>query len=226
MSSSTVEVLDANIVVVLSTLLTRIAAASLFESDELKPYMKGVSVGQGLQLDTTSGALGPVFAFESMRSQRAVNIGPNRIEVHERSGKLDFDSDDLAFILGFLVQRLEASVSNVGTNLEVTFTLPGEQTAAEAIAEKLFRQGTGHIPEETQPAGGAGRIFLKGAGNVRYTVFIEPRLNNPETREIWMTSNANIVTAEMPTPQELAELVRQNVRVMKQVAISLFSVSW
>lgn len=226
MSSSTIEVLDANVVVLLGTPLTQINAAPLFQADELKPYMKGVSISQGLQLDTASGVLGPMFAFESMQSQRTVNIAPNRIEAHDRSGKAEFDADSLAKILSFVMREMGTVVTAAGANFEVTFTLSQEQTAAEAIASKLFRPGADYVPGEAQPAGGTGRIFLKGAGNVRYTIAIEPRLNNPDTSEIWMTSNANVITEELPSVERLAQLIRDNRGIIQHVAHSLFSVEW
>lgn len=227
MSTTDVEVLGTNIVVLTAAPLTDLAKApALFESDELKPLLRGVTATQVLQIDASSGATAPMLAFESMRSQKIVNIGTNRIDVNDRSGDWDFDAEVLAHILEYVVRQLEASVRAVGVNLDLTFPAPDDQNSAQAIAKALFAKRKDYVLDDMESLGGTGRLILQQVGGVRYTVTIEPRFNSLETTELFMTSNANIATEEVPSVEGLAKLARENRRVLAHVAHALFSVSW
>lgn len=224
MSSDNVEVLDASIVAVLRTSLTQIPQGSaLFESEGLKQHMKSVTVSQALQLDATTGNIGPVFTFESMRSQKTASVGASRIDTHDRSGELRVEAKVLAEIISNLASVLGAEPSNVGANFEVTFRLPTEEIAAQRIAGELYRRD--YAPEGLQSLGAGARLFLSEL-DVRYTIIIEPRFNSLETPEVFLTSNANLAAEAMPSIERLVELVERNCVVVQDLARDLFNVSW
>jgi len=227
MPSNDIEVLDANIIVLPAAPLTQLSQApALFQSDELKSLMKTVTGAQVLQLDAASGNVAPMLSFESMRDQRIANIGANRIEVHDRSGSRDFNAESLVRIIQYLVRELEVTVGTLGANFDVTFPVPDGQNAARAIANALFSERKDYMLGAMQSLGGAGRLFLEQPDGVRYTIAIEPRFNSLETTDLFITSNANLATKEMPSGERLLQLVRDNCGVVEHVAHTLFSVSW
>lgn len=226
MSSDQVEVLDASIVVLLKNPLAQIPQGkSLFEDDKLQRHMKSVTVSQALQLDPTSGNIGPMFAFESMRSQKTATVGASRIDAHDRSGKSQVEAEALAEIISGLVSLLGAEISNVGANFDITFSLPDEVNAAQRIEEVLFRQGKEYAPKGLRSIGATARLYFEET-DVRYTIIIEPRLNSVETTELYMTSNANVATEEMLPVDRLIQLIQRNCAVVQELAHGLFGVSW
>src|SRR5258706_8242390 len=146
MSSDDIEVLDASVVVLPTAPLTQLAHVSaLFQTDELKSLMRTVAAAQSLQLDPASGNVAPVLSFESMRDQRVAHVGSNRIAVHDRSGNRDFDVEALVRILEYLAREMEATVSAVGANYDVTFPVPGGKNAAQTIANALFKDRKSYL---------------------------------------------------------------------------------
>lgn len=227
MAGNEIEVLDANIVVLPAAPLTQLAKVpALFESDELKSLLKTVTGSQGLQIDAASGSTALMLAFESMRSQRIVNVGINRIEVHDRSGNREFDAEALAQIIDYLVRQLEVNITTVGANFNVTFPIPSGQNAARTIATVLFTERKDYVLDNMERVGGAGRLFLERSDGVQYSIVIEPRLQSLDTTSLFLASNANLVAKEMPSMETLVHLVRDNCRVVEHVARTLFSVSW
>src|SRR5947209_1756689 len=93
MPSDTLEVLDANIVIIPEGPLTQtVHSASLFEEGELASFIrKPVTVNPGLSFDATLGTTVGMYQFESMRSQKSINLSPWRVEVHDRSGEPDLE---------------------------------------------------------------------------------------------------------------------------------------
>lgn len=227
MPDNEMEVLDANIVVLSSAPLAQIAKVpTVLESVDLKKYLKGLVPGQMLQVDATAGSAYPMLSFESMRNQRSVNVSANRIEIHDRSGNPDLDIEALAFIACYLVEQLEVSIRTLGTNFDVMFPAPGGQNAVQAISNALFREPRHYLADSARPIGGSGRFYLEQDDGVRYTVAIEPRFGNVEAADIFITSNANLVTEKAPTVDDLVHLVRNNRELVREATLSLFSVTW
>ncbi len=81
MPGDELEVLDANIVILLEEQLTQIAnPMTLFESGELASFMKKpLTANQGLNFDLTLGAAIGTLQIESMRSQKTISLSPVRI---------------------------------------------------------------------------------------------------------------------------------------------------
>lgn len=226
MSSDGLEVLDANIVILPDVPLTQIGnALSLFEGSELASFMrKPLTANQGLNLDLTLGAAVGTLQIESMKSQKTISISPVRIEVHDRSGELDLERARIPETMVALANALPiGSIKAIGANWEVVFKSQEGVTASAAIAAKLLRQDTtGFLPQDMNLIGGGARLFLSDASGVVYTLAIEPRLQNPQTDELWLTCNANLANPESLTVELLKDMFQQSFRLLFNVKESLF----
>lgn len=228
MSSDTLEVLDANIVIILEEPLTQtVNAVSLFEGSELASLMKKpLTVSQGLSLDVTLGVPIGMYQIESMRSQKTIGLNSLRIEVHDRSGEHDLEKAkipetmiELANVFG--IEHIKA----IGTNWEVAFKLPEGITASAMISEKLLQQDTNFLPQNIRSIGGAARMFLSDQSGVTYVLAIEPRGQNAQTNELWMTCNAQLTNPGTLSIQPLKEMFQQSYQLLFEVKESLFPAS-
>jgi hypothetical protein len=226
--SDTLEVLDSNIVILLEEPLTQIAnPLSLFEGSELTSFMKKpLTPSQGINLDLASGATVGTLQIESMKSQKTISLSPVRIEVHDRSGNRDPESTQIPETMVALANALHIHrVKAIGANWEVMLTLQEGVLASKEVAEKLLQQGTSFLPQNMELIGGTARMFLSGSSGVVYTLAIEPRLQNPQTNELWMTCNANHPSLEALSIELLKEMFRQSYQLLFKVQESLFPAS-
>jgi hypothetical protein len=220
------EVLDANIVILPEEPLPQIGnVMSLFEGSELSSFMKKpLTANQGLNLDLALGAAVGTLQIESMKSQKIISISPVRIEVHDRSGDPDLEKAQIPEMMVALVNALHIKrIKAIGANWEVVFKSREGVTASAAVAEKLLRQDTmSFLPQDMKLIGGAARVFLSGPSDVMYVLAIEPRLQNPQTDELWLTCNANLAGPESLTIELLKDMFRQSFRLLFEVKQSLF----
>jgi hypothetical protein len=226
MSDDNLEVFDANIVILPEKPLTSIVnAMSLFESGKLASLMrKPLTINQGLNLDLALGAAVATHQIESMKSQKTISISQVRIEVHDRSGELDLEHGRIPETMIALVNALHFEDSKaIGANWEVIIKLPEGTTASAEIAEKLLQQNTSFLPQNMRLVGGAARLFLSDPSGVEYTLAIEPRAQNPQTDELWMTCNASRTSPEALTIDLLKEMFQQSYHLLFEVKESLFS---
>jgi len=220
------EVLDANIVILPEEPLTQIGnVMSLFEGSELASFMKKpLTANQGLNLDLALGAAVGALQIESMKSQKTISISPVRIEVHDRSGNRDLESAQIPEMMFALANALHIErIKAIGANWEVMFKSLEGVTASAAVAEKLLRQDTtSFLPQDMKLIGGAARVFLSGPSDVVYVLAIEPRLQNPQTDELWLTCNANLTSPESLSIELLKDMFQQSFRLLFEVKESLF----
>ena len=225
MPSDMLEVLDANIVILLEEPLTQtVNAVSLFEESKLASFMrKPLTVSQGLNLDITLGAAIGTYQIESMRSQKTISLSPVRIEVHDRSGEPDLERARLPETMVALADALHIErVKAIGANWEIVFKSPEGISASTEIAEKLLRPDKSFLPQNMTPIGGAARLFLSGPSDVMYTLAIEPRGQNPATEELWISCNANLTSPEALSIDLLRKMFRQSYDLLFEVKESLF----
>src|SRR5712691_9861099 len=213
MSSDTLEVLDANIVIIPEEPLKQtVNAVSLIEESDLAMFMrKPLTVTQGLGLDLAlGGALIGTYQIESMRSQKTIGFSPLRIEVHDRSGEPDLEKARIPETMVALVNALDMKrIKAIGANWAIMFKSLEGTPASTEIAEKLLRQDTSFLPQNMSPIGGAARIFLSDPSGVVYTLVIEPRGQDALTDELWMSCNAHLASSEALSIERLKEMFQQ-----------------
>lgn len=228
MSSDMLEVLDANIVIILENPLTQtVNPMSFLEGSEFASLMrKPLTVGQGLSLDMTLGAAIGTIQIESMRSQKTISLSPLRIEVHDRSGDEGLENAQIPETMLALANALQIGrIKAIGTNREVTFKSPRAIPASAAIAEKLLQQDTSFLPQNMKFIGGAARMFLSDPSGVAYTLAIEPRGQNPLTDDLWMSCNGSLINPESLSLELLKEMFQQSYRLLFEMKASLFPTS-
>lgn len=228
MSNDMLEVLDANLIIIPDEPLTQIVnAMSLFEKSKLASFMrKPLTIGQGLNLDVTLGTATGTYQIESMRSQKVIVLSPLRIEVHDRSGESDFEKARIPETMEAMANALQVGpIKGLGANWQILFTLPEGISAGSVIAKKLLQQNTDFLPHNIHPIGGAVRLFLADVSSAEYTLAIEPRGQNAQTEELWMTCNASISYPENLSTELLKELFQKSYSLLFQVKDSLFSSS-
>jgi hypothetical protein len=219
------EVLDANIVIIPEKPLPQTAnPLSLFERSDLAMLMrKPLTIGQGINLDTTIGAVTGMLQIESMKSQKTVSLGPLRIEVHDRSGKIDLEGAKIPKTAVVLVDALSIKdIGAVGANWEIVFKSPEGISAGVAIAEKLLYQNTSFLPNNISPIGGGVRLFLSDDSGVMYTLAVEPRGQNVQTNDLWMSCNAHVANPENLSIGLLKDVFQQSYNLLLKVKESLF----
>ena len=225
MPSDMLEVLDANIVILLEDPLTQaVNAMALFEGSELALFMKKpLTVNQGLNLDLALGAAVGTYQVESMRSQKTISLSSVRIEVHDRSGNRDLENAKIPETMFALANALPIGRKKaIGANWEITFKSLEGAPASTEIANKLFREDSSFLPQNMNSIGGAARLYLADDSGVVYTLAIEPRGQNPATEELWMSCNANFPSPEALSIDLLREMYRQSYDLLFKVKESLF----
>ncbi len=228
MSSDTLEVLGANIVILPEEPLTQpINTVSLFEEKGIASLIrKPLTVGQVLSFEATLGATTGMYQFESMRSQKTINLSSVRIEVHDRSGESDFEAAKIPETMLVLANALHVKrIKAIGANWDITFKASNSTAASAVIAEKLLRQDTSFLPSNMTLAGGSARLFLADDAGVQYILGIEPRGQSPSTDEFWMTCNANLNNPESLSIELLKEMFQQSYSLLFKVKESLFPAS-
>jgi hypothetical protein len=226
MSSDISEVLDANIVILLEEPLTQaINAVSLFEEEELASLVrKPLTVGQVLNFEATVGAATGMYQFESMRSQKTINLSPVRIEVHDYSGKTDFEAAKIPETVLALIEALHVKRAKaIGANWVVTFKSSDGTPAGARIAGELLQRHTSYLPRKMTFTGGSARLFLEDDSGMQYVLGMEPRGQSPSTDEFWMTCNANLNNPESLSVELLKGMFQQSYNLLFEVRRSLFS---
>jgi hypothetical protein len=229
MSSDNLEVLDANIVILPEEPLKQneiVNAMSLFEGKEFASFLqKPLTASQGVSLDLTVGTAVGTFQIESMRSQKSISLSLVRIEVHDRSGKLDFESARIPETMNAVANALHIqAIKAIGANWEAVIELP-EGTASSVIANKLLQQNTNILPQGMELIGGGARLYISGPSDITYTLAIEPRAQKPLTNELWMTCNANFNNPAALSIDLLKDMFQQSYRLLFKVQESLFPAS-
>jgi hypothetical protein len=226
MSDDMLEILDANIVVILDDPITLSMStlASLEESKLVQFIRKPLALHQVLGIDPSLGATAAAYQIESMRSQKTIHLNPIRIEVHDRSGEADFKKAQIPETMMALVSELNVGrIKAVGANWEIMFKAPGDGLASAVIAEKLLRRNGGLWPQGIKPVGGGVRLFLSDEFGENYTLSIEPRGLNVETDKLWMTCNTNVTEPEDLSGDLLRDMFERCYSLIFSVKESLFS---
>jgi len=219
------EVLDANIVIIPEEPLKQtVSGTSLFEQSEFASLMrKPLTISQGLSFDVSLGTTVGTYQIESMRSQKVISLSPIRLEVHDRSGESDLKKAQIpetmaAFMSVIHVGRIKA----IGTNWEIVFKSPKVGSAGTAIAEKLLRQDTNFLPHNIKRDGGSVRLYLSDSSGTTYILALEPRGQNIQTDELWMSCNATVNYPEDLSIELLKEMFQQSYHLLFEVKESLF----
>ncbi len=229
MSSDNLEVLDANIIILPEEPLKQneiVNVMSLFEGKEFAAFLrKPLTANQGVNFDLIAGTAVGTVQIESMRSQKSISLSPVRIEVHDRSGELDFEharipETTIAVANALHIQAIKA----IGANWEVVIELP-EGTASSVIANKLLQQNTSILLEGMKLTGGGARLYISGPSDITYTLAIEPRAQKALTNELWMTCNANFNNPVVLSIELLKDMFQQSYRLLFKVQESLFPAS-
>src|SRR5579859_2580464 len=148
MSSNGIEVLDANMVIVLEEPMRQNVSLALFEEGELASLLRKPTITQGLAVDPTIGTTLSMYSIESMRSQKIVNISAIRIEAHDRSGEPDLEKAQIPETIAALVNMFQIeSAKDLGANCLISFKLPEKYSASAVIAEKLLQQNFNFLPQ-------------------------------------------------------------------------------
>src|SRR5260221_3448792 len=219
MPGDTMEILDANIIAVLKTPLTRVSnIGTLFSGEEIAPLMRQpLDLSQGIVLDPAVGGAVGTNQVESMRSQKTVTFSPMRIEAHDRSGKEDLTETKLPELFSAVMRALEVDVQVVGSSIEASFR--GQRPASAIIGEKVLLPNGPYVPEGMTLTGGSARLYLARGepSTATYTLAIEPRGQDVKTSEIWMSCNAQVFISEVPSVEQLYELLNDCVRTLWDV---------
>jgi len=222
-----VDIHDANIVVIPEEPLKQVAnAASWAEEGEFALLMrKPLTINQGLTFDVSLGTTTGMYQIESMRSQKVISLSSQRIEVHDRSGEADLTKAQIPRTMTLLIDALNPGrIKAVGANWEVVFKSPDAISAGAEIAEKLLRRDISFLSRNIRLIGGSARLYLSDSSGIMYVLAFEPRGQNIETEELWMTCNANITYPENFSNELLESMFRQSYNLLFEVKESLFPV--
>jgi hypothetical protein len=231
MPGETVEVLDTNIVALFQEPALQIPnLGAVFATDEFAPLLRPpLEISQALQIDATNTQLGAAvpavtsFQIESMRSQKTLAVSPLRLEAHDRSGREEARDTKLPELFTAALRALGGHVKAVGANFNITFKASDETTAASSIAKRVLTDRSDLVPDGMAVIGGSAHILVAVAAHpgVAYTLGIEPRGNDLGTNQVWMTCNANVVTSELPTNEQLYSLLDDCRRIVMHVKESI-----
>lgn len=226
MLSNGLEVLDANMVILLEEPLRQNVSVALFEEGEIASLMRKPIINQGLSVDPTVGTPLSMYQIESMRSQKTINLSALRIEVHDRSGEPDLEKAQIPETIAALVNALHVEFAKaIGANCGITFKLQEEDLASAVIAEKLLQQNFDFLPQHITHIGGTARLFLSDHSGTIYTLAFEPRGQDTKTNDLWMTCNANVSEPEDLSIERLRETFQRCYMLLFNVKESLFPAS-
>ena len=221
-----IQVLDTNIIVALAEPMGTVPnPSSFFESEAFEDLLSpGLRYSQGVTVDLTRNVAAPIVFAESMRSQKSAGLAPSRIEVHDLAAEPDVEHSVLPDLLYQIVTNLPSiHPQAIGANHEVQFRADNNETAARAIGNRVLPNEERFAPPGFHLVAGGVRYGVRGEDGVIYTVAIEPRLNNPETHNVWMSCNGNIDTTELPSVDQLLSLLSEGHRILHHALNSFFS---
>ncbi len=224
-----VQVLDLSIVVVLEQPPSNIAnlttsPAGFFETEEFADLLEPALIySQGLVVDPATRSATVSLQADSMRSRMTVSIAPTRLDVHDRSGEISNSLSTLPKLLSKVANKLGVvHIKEVGANIEIQFTDINGEKAAKSIALGVFPEVARAAPYGLDLIGGTARLSLVSRDGATYTVSIEPRYNDPSTKNIWMTCNYSILSTIMPEPDQLTSMLDGADNVVHHIRRSLF----
>lgn len=186
-----------------------VAAFSVESATPVELSQKVIEEALGLSVDYYQGLSnqGPVLRM-AMRSRNIeVLITPVRVECILGGGKPETSS---AALLGQALHLVSKGISRwqaIGYNYAFTFPVPGEQAAANLIADRLLsRKGVERRLGQPLVGGAAWLYFTQGGKNV--TVRFEPRGGDAASSRLWTTANySQAPLAELPLPNVIAREV-------------------
>lgn len=188
------DVLKFNIVLVGPGLLNSpedVRAFSNAVDSDVVPTAEGLVFG----FPSSPAGLGRKLALQ--RDRISLDLTPDRTVIErEFPGKSDLDR---------LAEIYEQAVKNTkskrdlrahGYNLELVFDQNSGQSSLRYLGDRLF--GSANFAfEDWGLAGGSGKlIFDSPAG--RWTVLIEPRLNDEQSKRVFLNLNLHKVDSQMP----------------------------
>ena len=177
-----------------------------------------------LAIDPNTRTAMPTLQVESMRSQKVISFGALRIEVQDRSGSADIEKSTLPELMRVLSERLGSGrTRDIGANHDLLLMTDIADTASAAIARGVFSEVQRLVPSGLHLIGGSGRFSLSADDGITFTVAIEPRFNEPLTRNIWMSCNGNISSPTMPDQDGLNQLLHKVHSVLLHVQRSAFA---
>jgi len=218
------EVLDASIVVLFdpAATVTPDTVRALFAAGGIASHFENPVITQGLLLDPTGGTT-PTFEASSMRSQKTIEIGALRLDVHDRAAGPQIEGSVLPSIIVEASKILGAKgIKAIGANFEMKHDLD-DMTAAKAIAQKVFRNNMDFARGGLESLGGAARFYFADDSGSTYMLMMEPRRHDTGTKEVWMNINAQLITSGLPSTEVILQVFTSGYRVISDVARTLFS---
>lgn len=218
------EVIDVNLVAVPAVPLTQIAnPRATLESDAFRQELRTpLTYNQGLIVDP-AGTTMLSYQIESMRSQKSIVISPQRIELHDRSGDLPAQTGILPDLMVRLLHALNIDdLKAVGANFDLLCRFGEDKgTAARAIANGLLQRNLGFLPSGVTLSGGSTRLFLSGEHGVKYIFVIEPRFNDVDTLDAFLSCNVEVAATEVPPVDQLTTIFQSGYGVLRAIVTNL-----
>jgi len=218
------QLLDVNIVVIPSAPITQVQRlVEGVNQGELQGVLsQPITLSQALTVDPARGGTAQSIVIESMRSQKSVTVSPQRLEVHDLSGRQNLVDTGLAELAARLFDILAIGTTTaLGFNYEMAMELDAGQRASQVIADRLIAQQALLVPEGVEAIGGGVKLFLRGI-NATYTIAIEPRQNDINTPLVWSACNCNTGNGEIPDVPELQEQLQHGLNLQLHVIQTTF----
>jgi hypothetical protein len=189
--------------------------SKLVRSEEfLQLIGRRIAYAPGIAPDA-QGGLKQSHTFESVQTHKVVAISPNRVEAHDRSGQDDMSSlAELAFGVQSLVGVKK--VRAVGVNFEIVLD-DTSGAAGKTIAQHVLSPALKSSTAGMTISGASAKFFLTDDDQTTGTLQIEPRWNDVNSPEIWISTNTNMMVSEIPTLEALNSLCAQARAVVAHV---------
>ena len=206
MTVTTPEVIKANFVLVGIRLLGA--------PDELESFKRAIGTdvqvaGVGMGVNMQTGIAEPGLTFTLNRDRITLDFSSSRSTINR-----DYPSREelprLAEVCGQAIDSTlitEQQIRAYGFNIELFFDQQSAATAFEYLSKRLFDVGSlGN--EGWQFVGGAGRLVFSDVGR-RWTISLEPRLNDEAESRVFLSINLHKVEHTPPGEGEIRDSLEE-----------------
>ena len=201
------DVLTANLVLLGVVLLRekdqRDRFADLVNTEVISERLVNVSVPALPTITTPANISDTGLVLNLHRDRIQLVSAPSRTTVERQYPTFD-DLGRLAEVAGYAIDATDLdgqAPTASGFNIGLVCRHSEEESSERYIAERLFRHERFSIENWTL-VGGAGRISFEG-NDVRWTVTLEPRAEDPSGRRVFLSLNLHRDTREVPNREEI-----------------------
>lgn len=174
--------------------------------------MEAEIVTDGIVLATQPRAAAPVqgqvLRFRRDRMTVETSAARTRIAREYPAG-----IEDVGLVSRLIAQAIEATdlegnaPAAFGFNIQIVYDQDSGEPATHYLGRRLFHPAE-NLRENWVKVGGFGKLIFQ-EGNRRWTIALEPRMQDPNTTKVFLDVNLHVPEARLPSLDDVDSLLRE-----------------